>query len=273
MGNKIAFIGVGNMAGAIIKGILEKKGAFERKDIILYDKLQEKMQAYDGMALAQSAPDAVKAADYVVFAVKPQNFAELLGEIKEASIDYSKKTFITIAAGIKCAFIEQYLPGAAIVRAMPNTPMLVASGVCSVCKNAFVSEECFKIAFSLFSSLGVAFELCEDKMNEIVSLTSSSPAYIFLFIKALMDGASEQGLVFESERELRKIACETVIGSARLMLQSEKTPDMLIRDVTSPGGTTAKAMDVLYGNDFEKTVKDAMLACTKRAVELSEIKD
>ncbi len=273
MGNKIAFIGVGNMAGAIIKGILESESAFKKEDIILYDKLQEKVQAYDGMTAARSASEAVKDADYVVFAVKPQNFSEVLGEIKDSGVGYAGKTFITIAAGIKCAFIEQYLPNAAIVRAMPNTPMLVSSGVCSVCKNDFVSEECFKTAFSLFSSLGVAFELCEDKMNEIVSLTSSSPAYIFLFIKALMDGASEQGLVFESERELRRIACETVIGSARLMLQSEKTPDMLIRDVTSPGGTTAKAMEVLYGNGFEKTVKDAMIACTKRAVELSEIKD
>lgn len=273
MGKKIAFIGVGNMASAIIKGILSNKGEFEKDDIILFDKLKEKTDAYAELKVSSSVSDAVREADYVVFAVKPQNFSTVLGEIRDSGVQYDGKTFITIAAGIKCAYIEGYLPNAAIVRAMPNTPMLVGKGVCSVCRNEYVSDECFKASFSLFSSLGVAFELGEDKMNEIVSLTSSSPAYIFLFIKALMDGALEQGLEFEDERQLRRIACEAVIGSAMLMLQSEKTPDALIRDVTSPGGTTAKAMEVLYGNDLERTVKDAMLACTRRAVELSESKD
>lgn len=269
MGKRIAFIGVGNMAGAIINGIVSNNGEFKREDIILYDKIKEKPQVYSQMTIAESAYEAADMADYVVFAVKPQNFSELLGELKDKGLDYKDKTFITIAAGITCSFIEGYFPCASVVRVMPNTPMLIGCGVCSVCRNAHVSDEAFKISFSLFSSLGVAFELGEDKMNEIISLTSSSPAYIFLFIKALMDGASAQGISFEDERELRRIACETVIGSAKLMMASEKTPEQLISDVTSPGGTTAKAMEVLYNNNFEALMQDAMLACTKRAFELS----
>lgn len=269
MNEKIAFIGVGNMAHAIINGILKNSNDFTADDIILYDKFPSQLADYPSMRAANSASDAVKDADFVVFAVKPQNFAELLGELKASNIDYKGKTFITIAAGISCAYIQSYLPDAAVVRAMPNTPMLIGAGVCSVCKNEYVSEESFKKAFALFSALGVAFELTEDKMNAIISLTSSSPAYIFLFIKSLMDGAVLQGIEFENEKEMRRIACETVIGSAKLLMNSEKSPEQLIKDVTSPGGTTAEAMKVFYGAEFEKTVHDAMSACTKRAEELS----
>ncbi len=269
MNEKIAFIGVGNMAHAIINGILKNSSDFTSDDIILYDKFQSQLDDYPHIKAASSASDAVKEADFVVFAVKPQNFEELLGELKSSSISYENKTFITIAAGISCGYIQSYLPNAAVVRAMPNTPMLIGAGVCSVCKNEFVSEENFKKAFALFSALGVAFELTEDKMNAIISLTSSSPAYIFLFIKSLMDGATIQGIEFDDEKEMRRIACETVIGSAKLLMNSEKSPEQLIKDVTSPGGTTAEAMKVFYGAEFEKTVYDAMSACTKRAEELS----
>lgn len=270
MGKRIAFIGVGNMASAIINGIVSNSKEFKKEDIILYDKIKEKPQAYSGMTVAESAYEAADKADYVVFAVKPQNFEEVLGQLKECGLEYGKKTFITIAAGITCGFIEKYFPNASVVRVMPNTPMLIGKGVCSVCRNQYVSDEAFKTSFSLFSSLGVAFELGEDKMNEIISLTSSSPAYIFLFIKALMDGAAAQGICFEDEKELRRIACETVIGSAQLLMSSEKTPEQLISDVTSPGGTTAKAMEVFYNSGFEEIVNRAMIACTKRAAELSD---
>lgn len=269
MNEKIAFIGVGNMAHAIINGILKNSSDFTSNDIILYDKFPSQLADYPSIKAASSASDAVKNADFVVFAVKPQNFDELLNELKNSSIDYKSKTFITIAAGISCEYIQSYLPNAAVVRAMPNTPMLIGAGVCSVCKNKYVSEKNFKTAFALFSALGVAFELDESKMNAIISLTSSSPAYIFLFIKSLMDGAVLQGLEFKDENEMRRIACETVIGSAKLLMNSEKSPEQLIKDVTSPGGTTAEAMKVFYEAEFEKTVHEAMKACTKRAEELS----
>ena len=269
MNEKIAFIGVGNMAHAIINGILKNSSDFTSNDIILYDKFPSQLADYPSIKAASSASDAVKNADFVVFAVKPQNFDELLNELKNSSIDYKSKTFITIAAGISCEYIQSYLPNAAVVRAMPNTPMLIGAGVCSVCKNEYVSEKNFKTAFALFSALGVAFELDESKMNAIISLTSSSPAYIFLFIKSLMDGAVLQGLEFKDENEMRRIACETVIGSAKLLMNSEKSPEQLIKDVTSPGGTTAEAMKVFYEAEFEKTVHEAMKACTRRAEELS----
>ena len=222
MNEKIAFIGVGNMAHAIINGILKNSSDFTSNDIILYDKFPSQLADYPSIKAASSASDAVKNADFVVFAVKPQNFDELLNELKNSSIDYKSKTFITIAAGISCEYIQSYLPNAAVVRAMPNTPMLIGAGVCSVCKNEYVSEKNFKTAFALFSALGVAFELDESKMNAIISLTSSSPAYIFLFIKSLMDGAVLQGLEFKDENE-GSSACfqEAVILVEREILSNQ----------------------------------------------------
>lgn len=270
MKKKIAFIGVGNMAHAIINGVLDKSADFTKDSIILYDKNPSQLSDLDFLNSADNAVQAVKEADFVFFAVKPQNFPELLGELKESNIDINGKVFITIAAGISCEYICSYLSNAAVVRAMPNTPMLIGKGVCSVCRNEHVTDSDFKTAFSLFSALGDAFELTEDKMNAIISLTSSSPAYVFLFIKALMDGALKQGLEFKDEKELRRIACNTVIGSAMLLMESEKSPEQLIKDVTSPGGTTAEAMKVFYGAELENTVYEAMDACTKRAFELAK---
>lgn len=270
MKKKIAFIGVGNMAHAIINGILNNSKDFTKDSIILFDKNPSQLDDLGFLTSANDAVQAVKDADFVVFAIKPQNFPDVLSELKNSGIDTHGKVFITIAAGISCEYICSYLPNAAVVRAMPNTPMLIGQGVCSVCKNEYVSDDDFKTAFALFSALGVAFELTEDKMNAIISLTSSSPAYIFLFIKALMDGAVKQGLEFEDEKELRRIACSTVIGSAMLLMESEKSPEQLIKDVTSPGGTTAEAMKVFYGAEIENTVYEAMDACTKRAFELAK---
>ncbi len=265
---KIAFIGVGNMASAILGGILNGTGKFAEKDVIIYDKLPEKTDAYPFLEKADSVSDAVCKADYTVFAVKPQNFPEMLDEIKTSGISLDGKTFITIAAGISCEFITSVLGDVAVVRVMPNTPLLVGAGTSALCRNKYVTDEAFGIAFSLFSGLGLAVELGEENMNEIIALTSSSPAYVFLFIKSMADTAKAQGLKLEYS-ELIKLGCSAVIGSAKLLSESTDTADELIRKVTSPGGTTEQAMKVLYENGFEKIIKDAMDACTKRAYELS----
>ncbi len=265
---KISFIGVGNMASAILGGILNGNGRFTADDVMIYDKMKEKTEAYPNLKAAASVAEAVSSADYVLFAVKPQNFPELLAEIKENCTALSDKTFITIAAGISCDYISSVLGNVAIVRVMPNTPLLVGAGTTALCRNALVTNEAFDLAFSLFSGLGLATELPESNMNEIIALTSSSPAYVFLFIKSMADAAKAQGLELEYD-EIVKLACSAVIGSAKLMASSTDPAEELIRKVTSPGGTTERAMNVFYDKDLCATVKEAMDACTKRAYELS----
>ncbi len=265
---KISFIGVGNMASAILGGILSGRGKFSADDVILCDKCPEKAAAFHGIKSVSSAAEAVNGADYILFAVKPQNFPEMLDEIKSNCADLSAKVFITIAAGISCQTVTDALGDVPVVRVMPNTPLLIGKGTTALCRNAHVTDSEFDIAFSLFSNLGLAVELQENNMNEIIALTSSSPAYIFLFIKSMADAASAQGLDLPYD-ELIKLACSAVIGSAELMMNSTDSAEALIQKVTSKGGTTEQAMRVFNEKCLPLTVKEAMDACTKRAYELS----
>ena len=269
--SKIAFIGAGNMASAIIRGNLANgaQAVFARENIIVYDINPEKLDQFEGTVKARSIKEAVQLCDYCVFSVKPQHFENVLTELRHADVPLRDKKFVTIAAGISTSFIEKYLGCVSVIRVMPNTPLLVGRGVSAICRNRYASKDDFSVVFSLFSSIGYAFEIEEKEMNEIVSLNGSSPAYIFLFIDALIKGAKEQGICL-NDATLREAACRTLIGSAELMLQSEKSPEQLIRDVTSPAGTTEKAMEVLYNAGFSDIVREAMKACTKRAYELTK---
>jgi len=262
---KFSFLGAGNMAGAIIKGL-------GKKDICIYDKDSSKYNNFPESFIkkAQSAPEAVAYGNYIILAVKPQNFEELLCEIKASGVSLENKVFISIAAGIStdyiCKNLEAEIP---CVRTMPNTPLLIGKGVTALSRNSFVSDCDFEQVCAVFASVGHTMVLDEADMNTIISATSSAPAYVFLFIKSIYDSAKAQGLECDG---LLEAVCKMVIGSAELMLSTGKTPDELIRMVTSPKGTTEQAMKVFEDESFSKTVDTAMRACTKRAEELSSAK-
>ena len=150
---------------------------------------------------------------------------------------------------------------------MPNTPLLIGKGVTALCRNKNVSDAQFDLVEHIFAARGATLRLDEADMNKIIAATSSSPAYIFLMIKAICDGAAAEGIRCDN---LRDAVCNMVIGSAELARRSDKSLDELIRMVTSPKGTTEKALEVFYAADFEKTVSDAMDACTRRADELAQ---
>ena len=150
---------------------------------------------------------------------------------------------------------------------MPNTPLLIGKGVTALSRNEKVSDADFDKIFAMFSSIGKAFELPESKMNAVIAATSSAPAYIYYIIDCIAKEADLQGI---DNPETLKIVCEMVKGSADMILSSDKTPDELIRMVTSPNGTTERAMQVLRDNALSETIAEAMRACTKRAEELSK---
>lgn len=267
MNKKFAFIGAGNMAFAIIGGLTADNSTLPvaPRNIILFDANPDQYAKFgEGFVLAKNAPEAVRAADIVVLAVKPQNYDDVLAEI--SGTDMHGKIVITIAAGISTEYIASKIGPCAIVRAMPNTPLLVGSGVTALCRNADVSDADFALIEKIFAASGMTFSLDESDMNKICAVTGSSPAYIFLMIKSICEGAKAQGIQSE---DIYTAVCNMVIGSAKLALHSDKTPDELIRMVCSPKGTTEQAMRVLYEADLEKTVIDAMDACTKRADELA----
>ncbi len=263
---KIGFIGAGNMATAIIGGILTS--GFIPSDIHLFDTDECKLASFSqkGLTIEKSSQKVTENSDIIVLAVKPQNYKEVLLSIKESAND--KKTFVSIAAGITIDFVrenlELYCP---VVRVMPNTPLLLSKGATAICPSDNVGDEALSVVKSMFLTGGVAEILTEDKMDAIISVNGSSPAYFYLFAKAMSDYAASQGI----DREVAmNLICATMEGSAEMLRASGDDPETLIKKVSSKGGTTIEALNVFYNNDFENIVSDAMNACTRRAGELSK---
>ena len=266
MNKTISFIGTGNMAFAIIGGLTSENSSLPvpKSQITLYDANAEQYKRFVGdFNIAATIGEAIES-DIIFLAVKPQNYATVLSEIAGANLD--GKIIISIAAGISTEYVEKILGKCAVIRTMPNTPLLVGKGLTALCRNKRVSDEDFDLVEQIFAASGSTIRLEESEMNKIIPATSSSPAYVFLFIKAICDGAAAQGLKCD---DIRKAVCDAVIGSASLAKESELSLEELIRMVTSPKGTTEQAMNVFYSEGFENIVSKAMDACLKRADELS----
>ena len=260
MKQTFSFIGAGNMASAIITGLKGNK-------ICIYDK---NAQAYNKFSdtdcmFATDIPSCVEFGSVVFLCVKPQNFNEILPILAEC--DLNGKIIVSIAAGITLLRIENYLPNTPVIRTIPNTPLLIGKGVTGICRNRYVNDKLFSEICRLFSCLGEIIVVREEEINAITAATSSAPAYVYLFIKAMADAGKELGI---TDPDLIKHICDTVIGSATLLRNSNKTPDELIQSVKSPNGTTERALNVFESNDFKGIVSKAMKECAERAKELSE---
>lgn len=275
MNYKLAFIGVGNMATATINGFASNcKNTEIWSNFVLFDRSSEKLEAYRdrGAYIASSVTDAVECADIIFLCVKPQNFPEILPEIS-AVANVNNKVFVSIAAGIPIKTISDATFNAPVIRVMPNTPMLIGKGMIAVCRNEFVSDECFEFVCDIFRSSGHVIIIDESEMNRIISVTGSSPAYVFLMIKAMYQGAIDQELLSDhlSEKDLIDCICDAIIGTAELMKSGTKTPDEQISTVASKGGTTERAIAELYKYEFCEGIISAMKKCTERADELGKI--
>lgn len=261
---KIGFIGAGNMATAIIKGLLAQD--FSGDDINVFDVSEEKLSLMRELGVTASASCAQTAAqsDIIVLAVKPQNYPEVLSELK--GVVGTDKTVVSIAAGISIDYVRSALgcPCPA-VRVMPNTPLLLKKGATALCPSENISEDDKSLVYKMFAGSGVCEYITEDHMNEIISVNGSSPAYIYLFAKAMAEYAEGCGIDYDKAMNL---ICATLEGSAKMLRESGDSVDTLIQKVSSKGGTTIAALNVLYERNFEQTVKDCMQACTNRAEEL-----
>ncbi len=262
----IAFIGVGNMAGAIINGIISS-GIVDYAHLVLSDRIPAQCAPYaeQGATVTATVAEAAALSECIVLSVKPQNFNEILPELS-AVPEIERKLIITIAAGIMSETVKTALHGAPVVRVLPNTPMLVGKGVSVICRAEDVTVEDFAFVTDIFASSGHVHLIDESDMNRMISVTSSSPAYVFAFIHAILEGARAQGL---PEDGLLDAICDMVIGSATLLKSGTLSPNEQIRKVTSKGGTTERAMEVLQDRDLTGIIVDAMMACTARADELS----
>ena len=265
---KIVFIGAGHLAETIIYALADKL-SFEAQNIAIHDNIKEQYKKYDNINVkkAYDLNDALNSGDIIFLTVRPQDFSGLLTDIKNSGIDLTKKIFVSTAAGITTDYIEsQIAQEIAVVRTMPNTPIFIGKGMTALCKNNIATDDNFKIVCDIFYSLGEIIVLPEDKMNKVISVNGSSPAYVYLFAEAMLKGATEQGF---DENEIYPAVLQSIIGSFEMLKQSGKSPSELIKEVASPKGTTEKALESFYADDFTSVVKKAMLSCTKRADELT----
>ena len=264
---KIGFIGAGNMATAIVNGLISQQNG--KADFInVFDVSSEKCDiiAKLGVNICKTGEDVVKSSDIIVLAVKPQNYPEVLESLKSAVS--LQKTFVSIAAGISIDFVQRGLDcKCPVVRVMPNTPLLLKKGASALCPSDNISDEDKQTDYDMFAGSGVCEYITEEHMNEIISVNGSSPAYIYLFAKAMADYAKSKGIDYDKAMNL---VCATLEGSAAMLRESGDSADVLIEKVSSKGGTTIAALDKLREHGFVEAVQDAMEACTKRAEELGK---
>ena len=259
---KIGFIGLGNMASAMIGGIL-KKELYSAEDIIGSDKSEDSVQKAAkifGIHTTTDNLEVAQAADVLILAVKPQFFPEVIAEIKGAVRE--ETLIISIAPGKTMEWImEHFGRELKLVRCMPNTPALVGEGMTGACRNEYVTDEDYATVLQILGSFGEVETIPENLMDVCVSVSGSSPAYIYILIEAMADGAVADGM---PRAQAYKFAAQSVLGSAKMVLETGKHPGELKDQVCSPGGTTIEAVRVLEEKGFRSSVIEAMKACVRK---------
>ena len=253
---KIGSIGLGNMASAMIGGIL-KKELYSAEDIIGSDKSEDSVQKAAkifGIHTTTDNLEVAQAADVLILAVKPQFFPEVIAEIKGAVRE--ETLIISIAPGKTMEWImEHFGRELKLVRCMPNTPALVGEGCTGFCCYKLVSEEEQAQAAAILGSFGRAYQVPENLLDTVVGISGSSPAYVFMFIEAMADAAVAQGM---PRKQAYQFAAQAVLGSAKLLLETGMHPGELKDMVCSPAGTTIEGVRILEKNGFRSAVFEAL---------------
>jgi len=268
MDRTIGFIGAGNMGYAMISSIAQSD-VVESDKIFVYDvdiQRLSKLKDETGINILKSAKEVVENCDIIILAVKPNVIEKVLEGCKN-SFD-TKKILVSVAVGVPIKFYKKIIgEDKKVIRTMPNTPALVGEGMTLVAPDAGVSENELDYIMKLLGCFGKAELLDEKLMSEVTALTSSSPAYVFMFIEAMADAAVLSGL----PRNLSyKLAAQAILGSAKMVLETGKHPGELKDMVCSPAGTTIEAVSTLEKNKFRHTVIEAMDECTKKALEIGK---
>ena len=260
---KIGFVGAGKMATAMIEGLLSK-GLYKKDEIIACSrtkKTADRVSKDLGIEATTDASKVFSSADVIVIAVKPNQIKEILTTNIEANS--TKKLLISIAAGIKIPTLESYVPDSRIVRVMPNVCCTVLESASSYTLGSMATKEDAQKVKEILEAIGIAFEVPEEKIDAVTGLSGSSPAYMFMVIDALADGGVLMGL----PRDVAlKLAAQTMLGSAKTVLETGKHPEELKDSVCSPGGTTIEGVKVLE----ECGMRGAFIAAVKASAEKSK---
>ncbi|PAB59253.1 pyrroline-5-carboxylate reductase [Anaeromicrobium sediminis] len=267
MNKKIGFIGCGNMGGAMIGGII-KSGLIKAENIMVSDLDEKKLESIKtalGINITTDSVELVNNSDIIVLAVKPNIYDLVIKGIKNSLT--KDKLLVTIAAGVSLNHMESLLGhDYKIVRTMPNTPALVSEGMSALCPNKNISQEELDMIKAIFESFGKAEVVKENLIDAVIGVSGSSPAYVFMFIEAMADAAVLGGM---SRDNAYKFAAQSVLGSAKMVLETGMHPGRLKDMVCSPGGTTIEAVSTLEKEGFRSSVIEGMLACMNKSKKMS----
>ena len=260
---RLGFIGCGNMASAIMGGIIEN-GIVTPEDIWGSDVFapgREKVKEKFGINVTADNLEVVENTDVLILAVKPQYYESVIKEITDKV--RAEQIIITIAPGKTLSWLaEKFGKDVKIVRTMPNTPAMVCEGMTGACRNEFVTDEELETAVTILKGFGKVEVISESLMDVVVSVSGSSPAYVYMFIEAMADAAVADGM---PRAQAYKFAAQAVLGSAKMVLETGKHPGELKDMVCSPGGTTIEAVRVLEREGMRSAVIEAMKRCAEVA--------
>jgi pyrroline-5-carboxylate reductase len=262
----VGFIGAGNMAEAMVGGLVRGKHVQPNR-ITASDPRKERLEelhASLGIEVTQNNRDIATRCTLIVLSVKPQIMDKILREVGDQMKPGT--LVVSIAAGVDTETIEESLPeGVRVVRAMPNTPAMVGAGATAISAGKHATPEDMATAKALFDAVGITVELDETHLDAVTGLSGSGPAYIFLILEALADAGVKVGL---SRRNAQRLAAQTVMGSAKMLLETDEHPGKLKDMVTSPGGTAIAGLHTLEQGGLRTTLINAVETATKRAQEL-----
>lgn len=264
---KLAFLGAGNLASAIIRGLLEKK-VYAPGEIACTSKngvTARKLAEATGIAFEPDLPLLLGPADVIVVAFKPQSLASADPALAELTRD---KLVISLLAGKKVATLARFFPHARnLVRTMPNTPAAIGAGVTSYCTLTPLNRHDRAAVEAMLGALGIHLEVDESQLDALTALGGSGPAFLFEYVAAMREAGIAAGL---TPAVAAQVALETTLGAARLLARSGEPPEALRDKVTSPNGTTFAGLQVLADENFRETIRKTIAAAARRAGELSK---
>ena len=263
---KLGVIGAGFMASSIIKGVIGAKNVLPG-EIIVSDISEDSLNKIKqlGVTTSLDSLEVCNNSEYVIFAVKPQNFST----VAETIAGCECVNFVSIMAGVKKERIKQLLGGVKVARCMPNTPCSIGAGAVGLDVSDFDNENDVRFIKTLLSSLATVILVEEDKLNAVTGVSGSAPAYFYLFLQGVVEAGVKNGLTYE---EAKSLATATMIGAGKMIQNNpEKSLEELINAVCSKGGTTIEAVKVYKENNLSFITERAIDACVKRSVELENL--
>ena len=259
---ELAVIGAGNMAEAIVRGILSAK-LIEARNIIAADPVALRRDFFSrelGVDATESLDTAVTDAKLILLSVKPQQMTDALRSLNKQANPVA--LFISIAAGIRSATIEDALGGnARVIRAMPNTPMLVGEGMTAICPGRLATASDLAIARRLFESAGRVVEVSEAQMEAVTAVSGSGPAYVFYLAEQMIEAGTTLGL---SAAQAKILTLQTIAGAGKMLAESSHSPAELRQKVTSPGGTTQAAIETMTAAGVADGIRKGVIAAAER---------